>query len=319
MASGSSGESSASPTSTVTGAPTETGAADTLGEDSSSADTTTTEPQTCAADLLVAGQHNGLEIEHDGVIRTYNLYVPVGNDGTEPAPLVLNFHGFGSNAPQQQFFSNMDPTADEYGLVVAYPEGLDNSWNAGTCCGTSATNGVDDVGFAVAVIADAKSRACIDSRRVYATGMSNGGFLSHRLACEAAESVAAIAPVAGVIGIPLAECNPSRPVPVLHFHGTLDSLVAYEGGAMGPGAVDTVAAWSERDGCVGDPAQSFAEAEVHCEASNDCNGDARTELCTIEGGGHCWPGVSFCPFGVSTVTINASDRMAAFFAEFTLP
>lgn len=301
---------------TSTTAPTTTAPADTTTD---ATDTSTTDATACPADALVAGQYNDFELEHDGVMRSYNLYVPEGHDGNAAAPLLLNFHGYTSSAAEQQIFSNMNPTADSYGLIVAYPQGLDSSWNAGTCCGTSAQDDVDDVGFALAVIEDAKSRACIDAKRVYATGMSNGGFLSHRLACEQADSIAAIAPVAGVIGIPLEDCNPSRPVPVLHFHGTEDGLVPYEGGTMGPGAVDTVAAWSEHDGCGGEPTESFAQDDVHCEASDDCDAGTRTELCTIEGGGHCWPGTEFCPFGTSTTTISASERMAEFFMAHSLP
>jgi polyhydroxybutyrate depolymerase len=318
-ASTSSGSTSVAETTTSATTTTTTAPADTSGTGTSDDTTTTTEPDGCPADALIPGQYNGIDLEHDGVMRTYNLYVPVGHDPTVPAPLLLNFHGYTSNAAQQQFFSSMDPTADAYGLVVAYPQGLDQSWNAGTCCGTSAATGVDDVGFALAVIADAKTRACLDPKRVYATGMSNGGFLSHRLACEQADSIAAIAPVAGVIGIPLADCNPTRPVPVLHFHGTEDALVPYEGGTAGPGAVDTVAAWSERDGCAGTPTESFNQDDVHCEVTDDCEAGVRNELCTVEGGGHCWPGTQLCPYGTSTLTISASDRMAEFFLEFTLP
>lgn len=267
----------------------------------------------CGADALAAGQYDDLEIEHDSVMRSYNLYIPAGVDGTQPIPLVLNFHGFTSDPGQQQFFSQMDPVADAHGFAVAYPAGLNNSWNAGYCCGQSATDGVDDVGFALAVIEDVKSRACIDDKRVYSTGMSNGGFLSHRLACEQADSFAAIAPVAGVLGIPEAECTPSRHVPVMHFHGTLDPLVPYDG------APEAIAVWADRDGCPGEAVEVFAEADVHCEAHEDCEDGTRVELCTVEGGGHCWPGQEFCPYGASTTTIDASERMAEFFAGYALP
>ncbi|MFO0632768.1 MAG: PHB depolymerase family esterase [Nannocystaceae bacterium] len=303
---------------TTTAASSEAGTADGSSSDGGEA-STTGEPAGCLADAMGQGQHDGLVIEHDGAMRRYNLYIPEGLDGTVAAPLVLNFHGLTSNAAQQQLFSQFDPVADANGLVVAYPEGTDASWNAGTCCGSAVTNQVDDVGFARAVIADVKARTCIDAKRVYATGMSNGGFMSHRLACEAADAVAAIAPVAGVIGIPLEDCAPSRPVPVLHFHGTLDPLVPYDGNMLWPGAVQTVAQWSMLDGCPGDPVETFDEAEVHCEASDMCDGGARTELCTVEGGGHCWPGTALCPLGVSTTVLSASERMAEFFAGFSLP
>lgn len=213
----------------------------------------------------------------------------------------------------------MDATADAWGFAVAYPAGLNSSWNAGTCCGTSASEGVDDVGFALAVVADVQSRACIDDRRVYSTGMSNGGFLSYRLACEAADTFAAIAPVAGVLGVPTETCNPSRAVPVFHFHGTADVLVPYDGGFGAPSVAETLSFWGDRDGCVDELTETFAEAEVHCERRSDCDDETRIEVCTVEGGGHCWPGNALCPFGTSTTVIDASERMAEFFADYALP
>lgn len=281
-------------------------------------DDTAAEPM-CPADGAGAGHIAAIELEHDGVMRTYDLYIPAGTDSSAPLPLVLNFHGLGSNPGQQRLFSLMDATSDEHGFVVAYPAGVGASWNAGTCCGQASGDMVDDVGFALAVIDDVQSRTCIDPKRVYATGMSNGGFMSHRLACEAADRIAAIAPVAGVIGVPLEDCAPSRPVPVLQMHGTLDILVPYAGNNVWPGAVETVEAWSVHNGCAGDPVETFKQADVTCTASESCDGGARTELCTIQGGGHCWPGDPICPLGLSTLTISASGRMAEFFAGFALP
>jgi polyhydroxybutyrate depolymerase len=99
----------------------------------------------------------------------------------------------------------------------------------------------------------------------------------------------------------------------MHFHGTLDGLVPYSG------APEAIAVWADRDGCPGEAVEVFNEADVHCEAHEDCEDGTRVELCTVEGGGHCWPGNDFCPFGSSTITINASERMAEFFAGYALP
>ena len=317
---------------TVTnGDPSVTGSADSSGggssggsvtgdpDEDSGSESTTGAPIECPDDAFAAGQYNDLAIEHDGIARTYNLYVPAGIDGSEPIPLVMNFHGYLSNPGQQQAFSVMDPVADAHGFAVAYPAGLNSSWNAGACCGQSASDGVDDVGFALAVIEDVKSRACIDAKRVYSTGMSNGGFLSYRLACEAADSIAAIAPVAGVLGIAEMDCAPSRPVPIMHFHGTSDGLVPYAGGLGFASVAATIEIWTGLDGCVDEPTEIFAEADVSCVASELCDDDSRIELCTVAGAGHCWPGNAFCPFGTSTTTIDASERMAEFFAGYTLP
>jgi polyhydroxybutyrate depolymerase len=265
-----------------------------------------------------------VDLMFDGVPRRYELHVPPAYDGSTPLPLVLNFHGFTSNAAQQRVFSEMDLTADSRGFVVAYPDGLDASWNAGVCCGTSAENGVDDVGFARAVIDDIAERGCIDPSRVYATGMSNGGFLSHRLACEASDVIAAIGPVAGVLGIDSSACTPSRPVPVVHFHGTADAVVQYDGGcdvcvSDSESVVDTIAGWVARNGCTEASEVVLRTGSVTCETTAGCDGDASVTLCTITGGGHCWPGNLFCPFGESTDDISANEVMLDLFETVRLP
>jgi polyhydroxybutyrate depolymerase len=274
----------------------------------------------CDIDPLAPDTYVDIVLEHDGAMRSYNLYVPADFTGDAALPLVLNFHGFTMTAAQQQAFSLMDAAADAHGLAVAYPQGLGNSWNAGACCGSSMSGTVDDVGFALAVIADVKSRLCIDPQRVYATGMSNGGFMSHRLACDAADSFAAIAPVAGVLGIPFEDCNPARPVPVMHFHGTADPIVPYNGNGFGFVSVaDTIAQWVLHDGCTGEASSVFDMEDAHCEAYDECTDGSHVELCTVENGGHCWPGNTDCPLMYSTDAISASDRMAEFFLGYTLP
>ncbi len=261
-----------------------------------------------------------VDLDFDGVSRRYELHVPPAYDGSTPLPLALNFHGLTSNPTQQREFSQMDVTADSRGFVVAYPEGLDVSWNAGACCGRSAENGVDDVGFARAVINDIAERGCIDRSRVYATGMSNGGFLSHRLACEASDLIAAIGPVAGVLGIDSSACTPDRPVPVVHFHGTTDTLVPYDGRVNGFESVaDTIAGWVERNGCTEAPEVVLRTGSVTCETTGGCDGDASVTLCTIAGGGHCWPGNLSCPFGESTDDIGANEVMLDLFETVRLP
>lgn len=266
-----------------------------------------------------------VELEHDGVTRSYELHVPPGYDGESPLPLVLNFHGFTSNGPDQQSFSNMNVTADSEGFVVAYPNGLDDSWNAGICCGRSATGNVDDVGFARAIVEDIRGRGCIDEARVYATGMSNGGFLSHRLACEAADVFAAVAPVAAVLGIDEAACTPSRPIPVIHLHGTGDMLVPYEGGGLaGSQSVeDSIDGWRDRNGCTGERDVSYQNGDATCVSYERCDADTSVTLCTIEGAGHCWPGqpcrTGLGDLGESTTDIDANEAMWGLFSTVKLP
>ncbi|MFW2387879.1 MAG: alpha/beta hydrolase family esterase [Polyangiales bacterium] len=263
------------------------------------------------------------ELEHDGVTRSYELHLPPGYDGTTALPLVLNFHGFTSNGLGQQSSTNMDLTADREGFIVAYPNGLDVSWNAGLCCGRSATDDVDDVGFTRAMIDDIGARGCIDESRVYATGMSNGGFFSHRLACEAADVIAAVAPVAGVLGIEEEACAPSRPIPIIHLHGTGDTLVPYEGGGLANSlsVEDSTEGWLDRNGCTGERDVSYEEGDATCVTYAKCQGDASVTVCTIEGGGHCWPGQpcrELGDLGASTTDIDANEAMWRLFSTVEL-
>jgi polyhydroxybutyrate depolymerase len=265
-------------------------------------------------------------LDHAGSQREYSLHVPAGYDGEKRMPPVLNFHGYSSNMAQQALFSNLNATAESSGFVVVYPNGLKNSvngnqsWNAGLCCAFGDEER-DDVGFVDALLDELSSRLCIDRKRVYATGMSNGGFMAYRLACERAERFAAIAPVAGVLGIPAESCQPSRAIPVIHFHGTADALVPYDGGGVSsfPSVPDSIAGWASRNGCSGQPTQTFANGAAHCETTKGCAEGAELTLCTIDGMGHCWPGQSFCPFGNASTDISANQAMWEFFERFQLP
>lgn len=266
-----------------------------------------------------------IELEHDGQTRSYELHVPMSYDGATPLPLVFNFHGFTSSGPAQRASTGMDDTADDNGFIVAYPNGLSNSWNGGVCCGVSGLEDVDDVDFTRAMLDDLGARGCIDLSRVYATGMSNGGFMSHRLACEASDIIAAVGPVAGVLGIPPGDCNPERPVPVIHFHGTADNIILYEGGGLVESAsvVDTVELWADLNDCTDEPTVTFDEGDVTCETASECADGATVTLCTIADGGHCWPGspcgsVGPVDLGMATTDILANDAMWALFETVTL-
>lgn len=267
-----------------------------------------------------------VELEHDGEMRSYELHLPPNYDGADPLPVVLNFHGFTSSGLLQQESTNMDATADREGFIVVYPNGLDESWNAGICCGRSADTGVDDVGFARSVIADLGTRGCVDESRIYATGMSNGGFLSHRLACEAADVIAAVAPVAAVLGIPESDCMPARPIPIMHLHGTEDPLVPVDGGGLAgsPSVAESTDGWLARNGCQGEGELSYENGGASCETVDACEGDVSVTLCLAEGAGHCWLGQP-CPerlgdiVGESTTDIDANELMWDLFSTVRLP
>lgn len=311
--------SASDPTTTTATTSASTTTADPTTADPTTATTTTTDATTgapaCPGGGLGPGDHD-ISLDVDGVTRTAIVHVPPGYDPTAPTPLVLNLHGFTSNAGQQISLSGMNSTADANNFIVAYGEGLNSSWNAGGCCGLSLSQNIDDVGFLRALVEHLETELCIDRARVYSTGMSNGGFMSHRLACEAADMFAAVGPVSATIGLP--DCDPGRPVPVILFNGTLDNLVPYPGGLF-PGAQAVFAAWAERNGCTDAPEVTKQSGLATCETHDDCDDGASVTLCTFEGMGHCWPGTALCPWGAANTDLDADDEMWAFFSQFTLP
>jgi polyhydroxybutyrate depolymerase len=214
-----------------------------------------------------------------GLVRTYRVHVPSSYDGSVPVPLVVDIHGFGSNASQQELISGMRAESDAHGFLVVYPQGVNDAWNAGICCGNTA---IDDVGFMRALAAAISSEANIDSRRVYVTGLSNGGAMSQRLACDAADVFAAAVPMSFPIPLrPLSACQPSRAMPVLTVMGLTDVLVPYDGGPFGS-APATFAYWRDVDGCgSGPPDQVVEHGQSRCETYTKCAQGVQAGLCSI--------------------------------------
>lgn len=300
------------PTTSTSDPGTSSGSTDDSGGDETTSDTGA---PACPAESLPAGDHP-IEIEHDGVTRTAILHVPPGLDANVPTPLVFNFHGFTMTGAGEAMFSGMNKLADSAGFLVVYPDGIANSWNAGACCGNAMSQKVDDVGYVRALHAHLATRVCYDARRVYSTGMSNGGFLTHRLACEAADIFAAFAAVSAVNGMD--PCEPSRPVPVLQFNGTADLIVAYNG-LLYQSVAASFAAWAERDECVGAPVPGTQAGAGTCETYDSCAAGVTVTECTIEGMGHCWPGQPMCAYGTPNTDLDANAEMWAFFQQYTLP
>lgn len=254
-----------------------------------------------------------IDIGFDGEDRSYELHVPSSYDGRTPVPLVLNFHGLTQTGELQREQSKMDPKSDEEGFIVAYPNGVGNAWNSGGRIADS-----DDVGFTRAVIEDIGARGCIDVKRVYATGMSNGGAMSHRLACEASDLIAAVAPHSGGLGLDPSDCLPSRPVPILHFHGENDTIASFEG------IPADIAAWAKLNECTDAGEVTFQEGDVTCTTQSECRDGVTVTLCAASNAGHCWFGYK-CPvigtvdLGGDTMSINANDAMWGFFENAKLP
>lgn len=288
-----------------------------------------------------------LALRHGGRMRTYLLHVPPRRDLDRALPLVLSFHGGGSRARDHKAWSGLDRVADRGGFLAVYPDGTGLlrrnllTWNAGTCCGYAHRHGVDDVGFALAVLADVARRTPVDHTRVYATGMSNGAMMSYRLAVEASERVAAIAPVAGAMVVE--SFAPTRPVPVMHFHSVDDPRAPYGGGTgpllpffdreRHPSVEDALSRWVRSDGCPTTPRPGVA-IQVAAVTPEDahlaqefvyepCWGGAQVVLWKLTGPGHVWPGAPprypALLLGPPTRVIDASETMWRFFQRFWRP
>ncbi|MCC6703412.1 MAG: hydrolase [Thermomicrobiales bacterium] len=266
----------------------------------------------------------------DGYERRFIVHTPT--EVPQPAPMLLALHGGGGSADQLERSSRLNELADASGFIVVYGEGtpLDRLpgfvWNAGRCCGPAvdAERAVDDVAYVREVVRLIGERHDIDSSRIYATGMSNGAMMAHRLACEAADLISGIAAISGTIQVD--RCDPARPIPVLMMHGSEDDQVPYAGGAgSGLGQViadpaeEVFAAWSERNGC-GDDVVS--EPVATPDASGDSvvrfvatGCDAPVVLYRVNGGGHEWFGGTprRSQAGDVTTIISAPVVLAEFF------
>jgi polyhydroxybutyrate depolymerase len=223
--------------------------------------------------------------------RTYYLHVPTKYDGTKPTPLVVDFHGLGGSGTAEAGSNPYKPVIDPEGVISAYPDGANGpsgtGWNMGPCCTT-----VDDVAFAKALVQDVGKMACIDPKRVYATGFSLGGGMTHVLACSAADVFAAASPAASdLLKENVDSCKPARPITLIIFRGTADTSVPYNGGSMTSsgmtitflGAKATFQKWAEIDQCTGTPS---AEDSNGCSTYSSCASGVQVTLCTKQGGGH---------------------------------
>ena len=282
---------------------------------------------------LGAGTHT-LQLGYQGELRKVVVHVPPGYDPAVPTPLVLAFHGGGGFA---EYMVDDDRygligKADRAGFVVVFPNGYSRfpggrfaTWNAGGCCGDARDRAVDDVGFVRALVARLKTQLNVDGARVFATGMSNGGMLVHRLACEAADVFRAVASVAGTDAT--ASCTPARPIAVLHIHARDDDHVLFNGGA-GPGAFrdasqvmdfvsvpQTVARWVQRDQCSSTPQRVLDQPGAWCEVYTGCAGGVRVQLCVTADGGHSWPGAKTVRRGkeAASQALDADDVIWDFF------
>ncbi len=262
--------------------------------------------------------------QFEGILRDYRLYIPASYTPGTAAPLVFNLHGYGSNNLQQEYYGDFRAIADTAGFIIAHPNGTLNGtgsrfWN------TFGTSAVNDLGFLTALIDTISAQYSIDADRVYSTGMSNGGFMSHDLACFRSERFAAIASVTGtMITARMNSCAASHPTPVMQIHGTADGTVPYNGGGGFVSVVNLMTHWAQVNNCnttaTVTPVPDIVTTDgctVEHHVYEDGDAGSVVELFKVLGGGHTWPGTSFIS-GVTNQDINASAEIWRFFSRYSL-
>lgn len=261
------------------------------------------------------------QITSSGVTRHFILHVPPTYRPGDAVPLIINFHGYGSNSKEEEGLTGMSAKADNENFIVVYPDGLNSAWNDGP-----GTDGERDQKFVRDLITHLESQYSIDPKRIYATGISNGGGMTNRLGCDMADVIAAIAPDSGAYNF-WQDCNPARPIPVLAFHGLDDHLVPYNGGtpaSMEPPIEEWASAWATRDGCNATPIITTPVDTVTVHTWSGCQSNAEVILYTLANHGHSchghsWPGSPTMPKAITSQAVKATDVMWDFFQAHPMP
>lgn len=269
-------------------------------------------------------RNNG-SIVSSGHEREYLLYVPKSYDPAKPAPLVISMHGASLWPTVQRDMTRWNTVADDHGVIVAYPmgRGILPVWQmSGPAPGLPR-----DARFIADLIDTLAATHNIDSRRIYADGLSNGAGMAFVLSCTLADRIAAVGMVSSALLIPFEACANDHPVPLIALHGTHDPVAPYDGGTSWvkegtfPSVWSFVAAWGRRNRCAPNPVESEIAADVSRRSYHSCAENADVVLYTINGGGHTWPGGGWMPewfVGPNTHSVSATNEIWAFFRDHPL-
>jgi polyhydroxybutyrate depolymerase len=278
-----------------------------------------------AVSFYTANRDNGSFVS-SGEKREYLLYVPRTYDRRRSTPLVISMHGAGLWGAAQKETSRWNDLADEQRFIVVYPSGVGGKgvrvWRAELGAGL-----VKDVRFISELIDTLNASYNIDSTRIYANGLSNGGGMSFVLSCTLSDRIAAVGMVAAAQTLPWRWCTDQRAVPMIAFHGTADPEIPYNGGSswISSGPFPSTPRWAEnwarRNRCDINPVESTVAADVTRRAYTSCADNADVVLYTVQGGGHTWPGGTPLPewfVGRTARSIDATRLMWAFFMDHPL-
>ncbi len=254
-------------------------------------------------------------IFENNVWRSYIVHLPNNYNSNNQYPLVINIHGLNSNALQQQTYSQFNKVADNKNFIVVYPNANSGSW---------AINGTSDVGFISHLIDTVRNKFSCNNC-LFLTGMSQGGFLTYKLACSLSQTINAIAVVSGNISQNLQNtCAFSKEIPLIHFHGTADSLVKYNGSIGIPPVTSTIDWLINQNNCETNPIYNEIPNTVISDSSvvekfqySGSSNNSEIVFYKILNGGHTWPGSSSStPFGNTNQDINASQIIGDFFGNY---
>jgi polyhydroxybutyrate depolymerase len=281
------------------------------------------------SEMLGAARDFSGTLESGGIVRAYQVHVPA-RKASQTLPLVLVLHGGRGDGAGMRSLTGMDSSADTAGFIVVYPDGLQKQWADGRGATEPEKAGVNDVAFLSSLVQRLSSELNADPKRIYATGISNGGFMSARLACDASSVFAAVAVVAATIPENVrATCKPSRAVPLMLIHGTADTFVPEVGGTIVKGeggeaasTTQTVNLWRDLNKCSSGATQTQINpandgTSISLERYTGCASGSEVAFYKVTDGGHTWPGGSqYLPViivGKTSRDVNASETMLAFF------
>jgi len=256
---------------------------------------------------------NARQIEHDGLLREYIVYVPSSYDGKKEIPVVLNFHGYAGLASDYLKYADMRPQAEKDTFLLVYPQGAClngfSHWNAALPGGDNKSD-VDDIGFIRALLGDLNTDYNLDEERIYACGYSNGGMMSYALACYESDRIAAVGSISGALLDQSAACSPSHPIPIINLHGTSDDVLAYNGGSDFISVQSTIDFWVEFNEASKSAAIATDRNIEHQVYSNDMTG-VSVEHYKYNGEGHIW-------FKNEYQGSNASQLVWDFFSKYDI-